>query len=347
MPEMTGRFEWVARLARVVFAGTLALLAVALVVTVAMTVRAILDTADGANPVPWMLLGVAELVVMMWTFVLYGLVRLIVANEFAATGATAKISRVETLLNGTAKSIKELAELAPLSDQAKSLLFRDRELEALREAIHEGLMRQDYRTAEALVKTIETRLGYADEAIRLREELDASRSATLDEKIDQAVGRIDKLCTKHEWVRAVRESQRILRLFPDNPKVAALPDHIKQARTEHKRELLQGYGEAVRRNDVDQGVDLLRQLDMYLTPQEAAALEESARGVFKARLHNLGVQFAICVTDQRWNDAIAAGEAIIREFPNSRFAQEVREKMDLLQSRAAADAAAPAGPAGD
>lgn len=344
MPEETGRFQWVARVARIVFIGTVALLAIALIATVAMTVLTLLNPAQGANPVLWVLLVVLELVSLMWMFVLYGMIRLMVAHEYAAAGATARISRVETLLDDTTRSIKELAELAPLSDQAKTLLFRDRELDALREAIGEDLIRQDYPAAEALADTIEKRLGYADEAARLREEIEESRNASLEEKIDLAIARIDGLCEQYDWARAMRESQRVIRLFPDNPKVVALPDRIKAARTQHKRGLLQAYGEAVRKNDVDAGIDLLRQLDMYLTPQEAAALEESARGVFKARLHNLGVQFAICVTDQRWADAIAAGDLIIQEFPNSRFAEEVREKMDLLRARSQAvtNAAAPA-----
>jgi tetratricopeptide (TPR) repeat protein len=334
MPDETGRFEWVARMARVVFVGTAALLAIAIGATVVMAVLSLIGPPTTTNPILWVLLVVVELMVMMWAVVFYGTVRMMAANEFAASGASARIHRVETLLDDTTKSIRELADLAPLSDQAKSLLFRDRELEALREAIHEDMIKQDYQTAEKLVETIESRMGYHDEAVRLRQEIAQSRTATLDEKIDQAIARIDELCQQQKWAQALRESHRILRIFPKNIKVAALPDHIKKARNDRKKELLQGYGEAVRKNDVDRGVELLQELDVYLTPQEGAALQESARGVFKARLHNLGVQFAICVTDQRWHDAIEAGEAIIREFPNSRFAQEVREKMDNLRSRA-------------
>ena len=335
MSEDAGQFGWVERAARVVFVGTLALLIVAVLATAAMAVLSLLEPASGSNPVLWVLALVGELVALMWSVLLYGAVRLVAANEFAISGTSARINRVETLLDDSSKAIKELSELAPLSDQAKSLLFRDREMEALREAIHEHLIRQDYKTAEELVDTIEARLGYRQEAGQLREEIDKSRVATLEEKIDQAILRIDELCQLQKWTRAIRESQRVLRLFPDNPKVAALPDRIKLARNQHKRELLQAYGEAVRKNDIDRGVELLQELDMYLTPQEGAALQESARGVFKARLHNLGVQFAICVADQRWTDAIAAGEGIIKEYPNSRFAQEVRQKMPLLQSRAA------------
>ena len=75
---------------------------------------------------------------------------------------------------------------------------------------------------------------------------------------------------------------------------------------------------------------------MFLTPQEGAALAESARGVFKARLHNLGVQFAIRITDKNWVEALAVGQDIISEYPNSRMAEEVRDRMDLLRQRAGA-----------
>ncbi|MCY2932513.1 MAG: hypothetical protein NTV86_24075 [Planctomycetota bacterium] len=349
MPEETGRFEWVTRVARLAFVGTLALLIIALTASVAMvalTLTGPVGSADSvsiggvqAGPVGatesmlWVVLVTAELVALMWSIVIYGLVRAVAAGQGATTSLGSRIDRIETLMDETSRGIRELAELAPLSDRAKRLLHRDREVEALREAIHEDIIRQDYTRAEDLAKTIETELGYGAEAAQLRAEIAKSRNATVEEKIDLAIARIDELCNEHKWARALRETQRVHRLFPNNPKVSALPDRIMEARNNVKRQLLQAYGEAVRKNDVDSGVTLLQELDNYLTPQEGAALQESARGVFKARLHNLGVQFAICVTDQRWQDAITAGEAIIAEFPNSRFAQEVREKMRLLSSR--------------
>ncbi len=335
MSDDLGRFDWVASYARSVLFGTTTLLAIALIATVAMAIFALSGGPAPLSGVHWVLLAIVELVALLWSVALYGAVQLTSRVHAGMADTVARLQRVETVMEDATSRLKDLSELAPLSDEAKSLLFRERELEALREAIHEDLMKQDYKTAEALVDTIESRLGYAAEAAMLREEIEKARVATLEEKIDQAIRRIDELCAERKWTRALRESRRILELFPDNPKVAALPDRIRDARNDHKRELLQAYGEAVRKNDVDRGIELLRELDTYLTPQEGAALQESARGVFKARLHNLGVQFAICVTEQRWTDAIAAGEAIIDEFPNSRFAQEVREKMDHLRDRGA------------
>jgi len=102
---------------------------------------------------------------------------------------------------------------------------------------------------------------------------------------------------------------------------------------------------SVQRNEVDRGIALLRQLDQYLTPNEAAALEESARGVFRAKLHNLGVQFSLAVTEHNWRDAIDAGKQIIDEFPNTRMAREVNERMHVLTKRAEGEAVGEPEPA--
>ena len=87
-------------------------------------------------------------------------------------------------------------------------------------------------------------------------------------------------------------------------------------------------------DDLDQGVDVLKLLDGFLTPTEGAALKESARGVFRAKLQKLGVQFSLFVTEKKWTQALELGNEIIAEFPNSRMAQEVRERLQILHQRA-------------
>ena len=55
---------------------------------------------------------------------------------------------------------------------------------------------------------------------------------------------------------------------------------------------------------------------------------------------NLGVQFKLAVHDREWLRSVAVGEQIIREFPNTRMADEVRSMLDLLRERAAGQRAA-------
>ena len=336
MADDNGRFKWAGKLAGIGLVGAVALLGLTAIGTVAC---AIAHGPHAAVPVMfWLAIGialVAQAVGIVWLFVGYGVIRSILSVEHTAGGLVGPMERVETLMSDQLHATRQLMDLATLSDRAKGLVYRDREIEAIREMVHHDMMRQDYQTAEAAIESVERELGYADEAARLRKALEAGRKATLEEKIDAAIKRVQDILDAFQWGRAIRESNRILRLFPNNPKVASLPERIESARAKRKRDLLQAYGAAVRRNDIDIGVALLKELDLYLTPQEGAALADSARGVFKARLHNLGVQFAIRITDKNWVEAVAVGKDIINEYPNSRMAREVRDRMDVLQRRAA------------
>ncbi|MFP4053177.1 MAG: hypothetical protein ACLFV7_04860 [Phycisphaerae bacterium] len=337
MADEAGRFGWLTKLSLVAMIIALVFAAVLVVAGISVTVQSA-ATLHGFRDLPLLIMGLAQtaggLLVAALAVIGYGLVKLLVSNERGVRTAAEHVRRVESLSEEQHRQVQKLTDLNQLSDQAKALIFREREIEAFRETLHADLMRQDYRSAELLADAIESRFGYSEEAAELRQEIQESRDRTLDEKIDAAIARIDSILARHDWTQAAREADRVLALFPQNDKVAALPERIEEAHNARKRELLQQYGEAVRKNDIDRSIQLLRELDLYLTPQEAAAMEESARGVFRAKLHNMGVQFAICVTDQRWAEAIEVGEQIIADYPNSRMAQEVREKMDQLRSRA-------------
>ena len=91
----------------------------------------------------------------------------------------------------------------------------------------------------------------------------------------------------------------------------------------------------VEEKSVDKAMELLKELDKYLTAQEAEPYVEVARGVIGKKKENLGVRFKLAVQDRDWIRALTIGENIIREFPNSLFANEVRGMLDLLRERAA------------
>jgi hypothetical protein len=166
----------------------------------------------------------------------------------------------------------------------------------------------------------------------------ASRKSTLPSQ--------EHACKVHEAVEQVRRQDRHDGLGscppgdgpsardPENDEVKEFAELFAAKRGEHKRRLLKGWDESVQRNEVDRGIAILKQLDQYLTRNEAAALEESARGVFRTKLHNLGLQFSFAVAEHNWRDALAVGRQIMEEFPNTRMAQEVRERIHVLSQRA-------------
>jgi len=338
MPEQKGRFEWVGSLSKVAIILTLAVLAVALAMGIALLILAGRAGASWTDPAVWGLsLGVLlVLAKAAWMIVLYGTVRAVAAGATSLGVLNEQANRLETQLENQNATSRKIADLLTLSEQAKSLLYRDREVEAIREMVHQMLVRQDYAAAEQLISSVEQRPTYAQEAVALRKDVVITRQASIEGRADLAVKRVEELIERREWHRAARETGRLVQAFPANPKVTALASRIESAKARQKRDLLQAYGEAVRRNDLDGSIDLLKQLDTYLTPQEAAALQDSARGVFRAKLHTLGVQFAIQVTEGQWKNAIAVGEEIIRNFPNSRMAQEVLTRMDQLRANAVA-----------
>lgn len=230
--------------------------------------------------------------------------------------------------------LKSVAHNSRLSDAAKSIAHRDTEVEALRLAIRDEIARGDSEAAEYLINEMERRFGYSKEAHKLREEMAHTREMTIEEKISQALAHIEKLIDDHQWQRAAKESDRLKKIFPRHDRVLALPELIRMRRDARKQELLREWATAVERNEIDRGIAILTELDQYLTPQEAQSLAESAKHVFKARLLNLGVQFGLAVSETQWRDALEIGLRIIKEFPSSRMAQEVREKIDTLRMRA-------------
>lgn len=333
MPQPTEPNVWTLRITRIVLLITLFLLSILLVFAVLNGVLTWRE--NGFASVLTMLIGVLlVLIAAGWSLVAGFVIRVIVANEKAVETSSNRLERIESLLSNQGDQLRNLSSLACLSDQAKSLIYHEYELDALRETVHALMLKQDEKSAEALINRLETSHGMIEEANRLREEIENVRRASVEEKIDAAIQRLQEVLDRRNWEQARREARRLQDTFPGHEKTNALPNMIHAAWNNYKRELLRQYGEAVRINDVDKSIELLHQLDKYLSPEEGAALAESARDVFKKKLHNLGVQFAIAVADQAWSNAVSTGEEIIREYPNSRMAREVREKLDLLRDYA-------------
>jgi hypothetical protein len=245
--------------------------------------------------------------------------------------------RTEQLLNlldGHRQVLESIRDSASLSDAAKQVTFRAKDLEALRRAIREDVEKGDFEAATMLVGEMERRFGYVQEADRLREEISQKGRADIDQRVNDTVEHVEVLLGRFEWDDATRESDRILRLFPSHPQARRLPARIQQARDDHKRELLKMWKDAIGKDDVDRSVELLRQLDQYLSPSEAEAYKESARDVFRKRLQQRGVQFALHVHDRNWTEALRIGRQIADEFPNTRMAAEVRERLPILTEKA-------------
>ena len=230
--------------------------------------------------------------------------------------------------------IERMTASSEISDAARSITHREKEQEALRQAIREEMYGGNWESAHYLIDQMERRFGYKQEAQVLKQELAQAREMTIEEKIVEAVSHIEKFMAEHRWDRARVESERLMKLFPRHERVLELPAEMHRLRETRKQELLAEWSAAVQREEIDHGIEVLTKLDQYLTREEAAALQESARHVFKERLLNLGVQFGLAVSEGRWRNALEVGLHIREEFPNSRMAHEVDAKIETLRVRA-------------
>jgi tetratricopeptide (TPR) repeat protein len=244
-----------------------------------------------------------------------------------ATMLSERLQQISVLLN-------VISEQQLLSDRAKQVAFRDKDRDALRRAIKEDLARRDWEAALVLVTDMEQTFGYRQEAVQFREEINNHRQEVVGRQIAEATQRIDNYCRMEKWTEAVREADRLMQLYPGEANVAQLPQEIETRRQGTKKQLLDAFNEAVARKDVDGGIEIIKKLDMYLTKQEADSMQEAVRNIFKEKLNQLGTQFTLSVQDQKWHEALRTGEIIIREFPNSGIAREVRERLPFLHQKA-------------
>jgi outer membrane protein assembly factor BamD (BamD/ComL family) len=255
-------------------------------------------------------------------------------------GSSADLSAVGKELAEQAQLLKSINERLLISDQAKRIAYRQNDRQAMRQAIIEDIKTEDYDAAMVLVKEMADTYGYLEEAEQFRSQIIDAQMKRREALIDKAVKRVDEILARRDWDLARHEVGRLRRLYPDHVGIGELPDRVERARMAHKADLERAFLAATEREDVEKAMELMKELDTYLTPEEAAPYLEIARGVVGKRKDNLGVRFKMAVQDRDWIDALNVGEQIIREFPNSMFSKEVRGMLDTLRQRAAGQRAA-------
>lgn len=231
------------------------------------------------------------------------------------------------------EAIHEMVNEGGLSEAAKRVIHRRQEREILCKAIEQDIIDHDWDAAMILVKELAERFGYRKEAEEFRVRIDRGRAETYEEGVSKALEELDARIDAKEWVAATEEAARIMRLFPDSSRVENLRRKVDQAHARYKLDLERRFLHAAQREDTEQAMHLLRELDHYLDEDEAAQFQEVARGVIGKARDNLGVRFKLLVQDKAWSEALSVGEQIIDAFPNSRMATEVRDMLDVLRER--------------
>lgn len=233
-----------------------------------------------------------------------------------------------------AAAIEEMVQEGGLSESAKRVLHRRTERELLRRAIEQDIRDEDWQAAMVLIRELAERFGYRADAEEFRARVERARAESLDRHVEGAIQKFEALLEQRRWTDAYAEAARIQQLYPDSPRVDGLRERVDEARQRFKRDLERRFLHAAQRDEVDRAMDLLKEMDAYLSEEEAEPLREVARGVIGKARENLGARFKLLIEDKEWAEAARVGERIIQEFPNTRMAQEVHSMMDFLRERA-------------
>ena len=244
-----------------------------------------------------------------------------------------KLENIVEMIGRNRDILNHISLATNLSDGAKAIIYRKAEWRELQNAVLAVLHEHDFDLTYTMIDAMSQRSEYADLAKNLRVIADGYRNATEEEQISQMILHIENLCDKNYWVHAIAEVERLIKTFPESQKAISMRSKVNERKELRKKAVLEMWDVAVKQDDTDRSIAILNELDKYLTPAEGLALQESASGVFKAKLHSLGLQFTLAVSEKQWAQAVETGEQIIADFPNSRMAQEIRGKMDVLKQR--------------
>lgn len=245
----------------------------------------------------------------------------------------AKLERIAEALEKNRSILTHIDQSARLSEAAKTIVFRDADRQWLRETVFDKLQQQDFEATNQIIDEIAQRVEYKELAEQLHVEAERYRDATDAERAKQVIVHIEKLFENYQWAKASAQIERLIRAYPKSKEAEALRQKLLDKKQERKKILLTAWDDAVQRQATDQSLEILRELDLYLTPNEGLALQEAARDVFKTKLHNLGGRFSLAISGKNWAEALRIGSEITHDFPNSRIADEIREKWNILEQK--------------
>jgi len=242
-----------------------------------------------------------------------------------------KLEELTNALGKISSGLTQINHSTRVSETAKAIAFRDADRQSLREAVFDKLQQQDFSEAEEIINEIAKRPEYKELTEQLRAQTNRYHDATDHERLSQVMAHINKLLDDCQWGRASAQIEGLIKANPENEQAKAMRQNLLDKKQERKRILLAVWDDAIQNQETDRSLEILKELDQYLTPNEGLALQEAARDVFRTKLHNLGVQFAIAVTEKKWVGALDVGQHIIADFPNSKMSEEIRSKLDVLK----------------
>jgi hypothetical protein len=196
-----------------------------------------------------------------------------------------KLEEVTSVLEKISSGLTQINHSTRVSETAKAIAFRDADRQSLREAVFDKLQQQEFSAAEEIINEIAKRPEYKELAEQLRAQTNRYHDATDQERLNQVIAHINKLLDDCQWGRASAQIEGLIKANPDNEQAKAMRQVLLDKKQERKRILLAAWDDAIQNQETDRSLEILKELDQYLTPNEGLALQEAARDAFRTKTH--------------------------------------------------------------
>ena len=243
------------------------------------------------------------------------------------------IGRTQLHIEQVARMVPVLSDRTLISEISKRIVFREKDRETLRQAIQEDIDKGDFEAALSLVHDMADNYGYIEESEEYRDQILIARHEDVERRIDMSIKHLQQLIHDCNWAKAFQEAAKVNRLYPDSLRAKMISKMVAQAYENFKSGLGGKISEAEEQEDVEGAYRLLRVMDIHLTQEEALPYRELAKRVVVKKREKLSVQFRLAVEGENWQSALTIAEHVIREFPNSKMAQDARRNLNELRAK--------------
>ena len=151
-------------------------------------------------------------------------------------------------------------EALQLSENAKRVLFRDRELDLLRRTIQDDMASGDVHAALMLCDQMGSEFGAVEESENLRSQIQQALHNRHQTQIKEELNLINELLINHKWVEAYQYAAKMRRLYPETPLLHGVEQHIADARVQYRHSLEAKFLESAEKNNIEQAMELARVL---------------------------------------------------------------------------------------
>ena len=239
------------------------------------------------------------------------------------------------------QAIRDLRELAILTDaERRERLARDRQdrRAAMVKQAFDLVGQRQWHSAERLVTSLETEFPSDDDVAKARNYLNHARLLNEQETLARTVREVEQLMHDANWDHAIARTKALVDGFPDNGRARELLHRVQHERDAfHESTVARMFDEL--RHDIDRRMwrrafmHAQHLLERFPTHARADAVRRQLKTLQDnaeiEERQELEVRIQELIKAQRFEEAIALGEDLIRRYPMSPQA----ESLDTLLPR--------------